>query len=70
MYFFSYICDNHIDTERMFDRTYRADRARHENGAGLGLYIVKLLAEKQNASVNAYIENNNLVIEMIFLGCN
>lgn len=62
--------DNHIDTERMFDRTYRADRARHENGAGLGLYIVKLLAEKQNASVNAYIENNNLVIEMIFLGCN
>lgn len=62
--------DNHIDTERMFDRTYRADRARHENGAGLGLYIVKLLAEKQNANVNAYIENNNLVIEMIFLGCN
>lgn len=62
--------DNHIDTERMFDRTYREDRARHENGAGLGLYIVKLLAEKQNASVNAYIENNNLVIEMIFLGCN
>lgn len=39
------------DTSHMFDRTYRADGARHSAGAGLGLYIVKLLAEKQGMEV-------------------
>jgi len=60
--------DVKIDTERLFERTYRADKARREQGAGLGLYIVKLLAEKQKGSVRAYIENNNLIIEMVFQG--
>lgn len=60
--------DVKIDTERLFERTYRADKSRREQGAGLGLYIVKLLAEKQKGSVRAYIENNNLIIEMVFQG--
>lgn len=55
-----------IDTEHMFDRSYRADKSRRGNGAGLGLYIVRLLAEKQQGSVSAEIKNNRLVIS-IFL---
>ena len=45
--------ENAPDTTQLFLRTYRADRARSTGGAGLGLYIVKLLAEKQHGSVSA-----------------
>ncbi len=55
-----------IDTDRLFLRTYRADKARSGSGAGLGLYIVKLLAEKQEASVFASNENNVLNIGVEF----
>lgn len=55
-----------IDAERLFDRAYRADKARSGSGAGLGLYIVKLLAEKQNAQVFAYTENGELFIGVKF----
>ena len=54
-----------VDTEHLFDRTYRADKSRHGTSAGLGLYIVKLLAEKQGAQVAATIENNLLEITII-----
>lgn len=55
-----------IDTERLFERTYRADRSRSENGAGLGLYIVKLLAEKQGAEVFASTSDGILNIGVSF----
>lgn len=55
-----------IDTERLFDRTYRADKARTGGGAGLGLYIVKLLAEKQGAEVKAEIKDDMLSLSVIF----
>lgn len=55
-----------IDTAQLFERTYRADKARSGSGAGLGLYIVKLLAEKQNAQVFAEVENNVLSIGVNF----
>lgn len=50
-----------IDVRHLFDRTYRGDRARNGHSAGLGLYIVKLLAEKQNAQVFAKIIDNNIL---------
>lgn len=53
-----------IDVEHLFERTYRADKSRHGNGAGLGLYIVKLLADKQGAAVGAEIENERLKISI------
>lgn len=53
-----------IDTEHLFDRTYRADKSRHGTSAGLGLYIVKLLAEKQGAEVTARLENSVLKISI------
>ena len=42
-----------LEVEHLFDRSYQGDKARKSSGAGLGLYIVKLLAEKQGAEVFA-----------------
>lgn len=53
-----------IDAEKLFERTYRADKARGGNGAGLGLYIVKLLAGKQNGSVTAECKDNELFVSV------
>ena len=39
-----------------------ADTSRQKPGTGLGLYIVKLLTEKQGAEVFAEIRKNELVI--------
>ena len=55
-----------IDVDRLFDRTYRADRSRNEGSAGLGLYIVKILAEKQQGNACAEIKNNKLIIRLTF----
>jgi K+-sensing histidine kinase KdpD len=54
------------DAEHLFDRTYRGDKARHGSGAGLGLYIVKLLAEKQGASVSAEKTGDKLAIYVTY----
>lgn len=54
------------DVDRLFDRTYRADKARQNGGAGLGLYIVKLLMEKQGGRVSAELENGELLLSVWF----
>ncbi len=56
----------HLDVIHLFDRTYRGNRAREGSGAGLGLYIVKLLAQKQNAEVFAVQKDEDLIIGMRF----
>ncbi len=58
-----------LDTGALFKRTYRGDKARHGSGAGLGLYIVKLLAQKQKAGVKAQIKENTLSLSVIFKIC-
>lgn len=55
-----------LDTEALFDRTYRGNRMRSGSGAGLGLYIVKLLVQRQKGRVFAQIEENTLSISMGF----
>lgn len=55
-----------IDVTHLFDRTYRGSRARTGQGAGLGLYIVRLLAEKQGAEVYAEEEEGRLCTHMLF----
>ena len=54
---------NDINTERIFERTYRGEAARTGGGpGGLGLFIVKLLAEKQGAQAFAYANANDIII--------
>lgn len=55
-----------IEVDRLFDRTYRADTARNEGSAGLGLYIVKVLAMKQGGSVSAAMDGGKLIIKLFF----
>lgn len=55
-----------IEVDRLFDRTYRADAARNEGSAGLGLYIVKVLAIKQGGSVSAELNDRKLIIKLFF----
>lgn len=55
-----------IDVGHLFDRAYRGNQARQGSGAGLGLYIVKLLAKKQGAEVMAVQEGNELQLLMCF----
>lgn len=55
-----------IDVTHLFDRTYRGSRARTGQGAGLGLYIVRLLAKKQGAEVYAEEEGGRLCTHMVF----
>ena len=54
-----------IDIDHIFDRTYRADKARSDGSAGLGLYIAKLLTEKQKGSINATLEDSKLYFDVI-----
>ncbi len=55
-----------IDINRIFDRTYRADKARTAGGAGLGLYIAKLLVEKQKGNIEAKLEDKKLKFVISF----
>jgi len=55
-----------IDIEHIFDRTYRADKARRDGSAGLGLYIAKLLVQKQKGSITACFEEDKLFFNLIF----
>lgn len=59
--------DSNLDVEKLFERTYRGNEARHGAGTGLGLYIVKLLAQKQGALVCADKEAGKLSIHVDFL---
>ena len=54
------------DTSLMFERSYRADASRSGGSAGLGLFIVRLLAEKQGAQVGASAEGDVPTLTLTF----
>lgn len=54
------------DVEHLFERTYRADKSRQGGGTGLGLYIVKLLMDKQGGRAEAELQCGELVVSVFF----
>ena len=52
-----------IDVERLFDRFYTADKSRKKS-TGIGLSIVRLLAEKMSGSVSAALQDGLLDIQV------
>lgn len=55
--------ETELDVERLFERFYTNDRARSKT-TGLGLSIVKLLAEQMGGCVSAHLQCNELSIRV------
>ncbi len=53
------------DVAHIFERFYTADKSRATGGTGLGLYIVKSLAERMGCTVCSSLEDNVLSITII-----
>lgn len=55
-----------IDPDMVFDRFYKADKARSRQSTGLGLSIAKEFVLRMNGSIEASVEEDWFVIEMRF----
>lgn len=53
-----------IDTERLFERFYKADSSRSKGSSGLGLAIVKELTEKMGGRAEASVKEGRLIITL------
>lgn len=53
--------DNEIDIDHVFDAFYRGN-SRREEGVGLGLYVVKCLADKLGYTVSAEVRDKRFSI--------
>lgn len=63
--FKNYVSDaSNIDADRIFERFYTSDKARSKT-TGLGLSIVKLLAEKMGGSTKASLKDDFLEIQIV-----
>ena len=58
------IGDQEIDTERLFDKFYRENRARTADGAGIGLYICKQFVQAMGGSISASVHDGRLMISI------
>lgn len=56
------IPDYEIDTEKMFDKFYRASRSGTVGGAGIGLYICKQFAEAMDGDISAAAKDGILTV--------
>ncbi len=67
-----FTCQNSIphpenmDITQVFDRFYKADKARNEKSTGLGLAIAKEMVEKMGGTIEARLEGRQFVIEIGF----
>ncbi len=71
---FLFICRNYmqkgqtVDTEKIFDRFYKADKARNHVSTGLGLAIAKELTKKMGGKIQGDIQGDWFEIKLIFPG--
>lgn len=56
--------DQTIDPERLFDRFYTNDRSRHNHSSGLGLSIVKQIAQIHHWGIDAHLIEDHLFIRL------
>lgn len=56
----------YINTEKLFDKFYRADVSRKGEGAGLGLYICQRLVNEMNGNISAHSTDDLLTIKIEF----
>ena len=56
-----------IEADRLFDKFYTANSSRSHSGSGLGLYIVKVLAEKMGGGVSAGVRDGRVVIRLVLV---
>ena len=56
-----------VDTDRIFDKFYRADVSRKGEGAGLGLYICRKFVEEMNGTIGAQNAKGKLIITVEML---
>ncbi len=67
-----FTCENSIphpenmDITQVFDRFYKADKARNEKSTGLGLAIAKEMVEKMGGAIEAKLINRRFIIEITF----
>lgn len=54
------------DMPFIFDKFYRGHNCADEQGSGLGLYIIKYLAEKMNGKVLLHNHGNGLEVTVVF----
>ena len=53
-----------IDPGRLFERFYTGDASRHKGGTGVGLAVVKLLADQLGGSVSAEVKAHDLTVTL------
>ncbi len=58
--------DEPVDASRVFERFYKADKARGTKGSGLGLAISKELTEKMGGSIEAECEDGIFTVRLGF----
>lgn len=67
-----FTCENvihhpeNMDITQVFDRFYKADKARNEKSTGLGLAIAKEMVERMAGSIEAKLEGNRFILYISF----
>lgn len=58
--------DSNVEINKLFNRFYKGDYARHHQSTGLGLSIVKRIVEVHEWSIQALIKDNQLIFMIMF----